>query len=1006
MRSAGTRDKGTPSVQRGRLAPRSGTTLRFGLLCVVLCLASLFMARQLNIVDAWATPRSAARNDLSCTLAAGVDPDAPPLGNTLAELHGYSMLERCRSGTGTVSFEIACAATGAVLVLAFALYWWLPSWKSRRGRLVTLRLPETDGELLAHLAALSERAGLTRIPRFAVDPRALSAGAVVFGRPRRYTVCLHAGLLARRAVDPAAFEAVVLHELAHLRNRDVDVAYATVALWRVFLAVVLLPFTVQQGRLLARGLLGTDSAYWPGVAPGLVRDIALALFLVLLVHLARADILRTRELHADADAVGWGADSDSWGPADGTLAPSTPGGKFRARLAAFTGLWRTHPTWAVRRRSLTDPEALFGVDALQMFLLGAVGVLLYSALPVGWFGLSGPDAVRVASGLAAAFVVTITGLALWRATLYAVGSGRRPTSGLRSGAWLGLGTAVGELLFGDAMDDNHLLPARPWVLLVPMVCAMVTAWWSAQWAELIIRSRSGRGRHGALVLGLPAMWAVFAAWFSWWETSGVWYAVGALFSRSQVAAWLESSLLPGPKGMLDEVADWYPLSAQLLADSALIAVGLAMWLLPLLAWSLTVVREANTDASAWKWAGAVRTHDDAGRARTLSARQSLPRLRRIALAALGGAVVCWLGQAVTMAWLHRQMPPAGQRGGGYALAYLYLILGVACLGTVAAAGTAAARSRHYRLLTALMSAGTAGIAGMAGQWAITSADGCLGPLNTLTTHCAWHPQAAGQITLPWIRLVLGPGTFVAGAAALLTVAGVSLPRRMGRIGQARQATGKRRVQAAHGIGPLPAKPRKPTAPASRGLATARRAAVLCVGAAALALTVAATAPAGLHRAKPLGTAQLVAPPPKAAVTERIRWSQVIAWTSKAGGPTTKRIVRDAERYNDTMEYAARHLVGGRLKADAIIASCAALDKDAADGAALPRIPLPRAERPWARMLDQTRKGGALCRRAVRENNGDLFGTADEAYLEAMKSGTQCWDVLERYVREAETGHRR
>lgn len=80
---------------------------------------------------------------------------------------------------------------------------------------------------------------------------------------------------------------------------------------------------------------------------------------VLLVHLARADVLRTREVYADLTALRWGANRCGWEVVD---TPSLGG--------AFAELWRTHSRWDLRRASLNDPAPLFGVRPLPMFLTG------------------------------------------------------------------------------------------------------------------------------------------------------------------------------------------------------------------------------------------------------------------------------------------------------------------------------------------------------------------------------------------------------------------------------------------------------------------------------------------------------------------------------------------------------------------------------------------------------------------------------------------------------------
>ncbi|MFE9751038.1 hypothetical protein ACFYOT_39550 [Saccharothrix saharensis] len=80
---------------------------------------------------------------------------------------------------------------------------------------------DCDGDLIAALDNLVTTAGLPTAPAFVVDPTAASTGAVVFGWNRNPVVSRYGGLLVRRAADPAGFHVVVLHELAHIRNRDI-----------------------------------------------------------------------------------------------------------------------------------------------------------------------------------------------------------------------------------------------------------------------------------------------------------------------------------------------------------------------------------------------------------------------------------------------------------------------------------------------------------------------------------------------------------------------------------------------------------------------------------------------------------------------------------------------------------------------------------------------------------------------------------------------------------------
>ncbi|CAM5305805.1 hypothetical protein SALBM311S_08552 [Streptomyces alboniger] len=62
---------------------------------------------------------------------------------------------------------------------------------------------------------------------------------------------LNQGLLIKGRQDPEFLRTIVLHELAHVRNRDVDVTYLTVALALAFVPLGLVPLGVA--------LAGTDA---------------------------------------------------------------------------------------------------------------------------------------------------------------------------------------------------------------------------------------------------------------------------------------------------------------------------------------------------------------------------------------------------------------------------------------------------------------------------------------------------------------------------------------------------------------------------------------------------------------------------------------------------------------------------------------------------------------------------------------------------------------------------
>ena len=107
-------------------------------------------------------------------------------------------------------------------------------------------------------------------------------------------------LILRYDTDRAGVRAVVLHELAHLRNRDVGKTYLTIAIWWAFVATALLPFValVVHPALFytpLRWSLRRFDGHWAQVG----YQVGSVLVLTAVVYLTRNAILRTRETHAD-----------------------------------------------------------------------------------------------------------------------------------------------------------------------------------------------------------------------------------------------------------------------------------------------------------------------------------------------------------------------------------------------------------------------------------------------------------------------------------------------------------------------------------------------------------------------------------------------------------------------------------------------------------------------------------------------------------------------------------
>ncbi|GAA2692099.1 M48 family metalloprotease [Streptomyces lunalinharesii] len=917
----------------------AGTTMRFVLLLVLMVVASGTMI--VGVLSGLNRP-----SGLGCLLAAGADPNEGTVAATSASVITQSdAYDACEARfNSSLPWWLGLAWPVLLLVVAGVLFVGLPAWKTRRGRVVPLDRVDRDGEFRRQLTDLVDVAGLARAPRFVVDPAALSAGAVVFGRNRRATVCLHTGLLARRAADPEGFRAVLLHELAHVRNRDVTIAYTTVALWWAFLALALVPYLAWS----AYGLIdGLGSPFWSGVGPVVTRSLLLPVLLVPLVYLARADVLRSREVYADLAAVRWGADPRGWAiPVAGRA-----GGALRRAVGSFVELWRTHPRWDLRRASLDDPAELFGASPLSMFLTGAAAIVINSQMwdYLGQFNLVSAWTGGAIALVAAALITAVAGTVLCRAVAHAMVTGSRVPSGVRAGLWLGLGMAVAE--FGaDRVAVFEWLPSQPEALLLPVLAGAVFALWTTRCARLWLRAWRGGSSRTAMLIALAGAFLVLSGWFSWWQQTGVQLAFQWPFNVSAMRDALTQGQPPGQvaehAAALSVIAAVWAVLGTLAELPLVPTAAAAMWVVPLLA------QLARPAVGAPRWArDAVRDGTDVS-----VPWEAPPPLRRAVWPGLAGGAVGWAVIVGVTAWTHTGQPPLGLRGVEY---LIFEGWGLAAL-TVAAAVAAVAAdiaARGRRLSTTLVAAGTAVVTGYCGLFALTSLDGCVPSLAVLQSSCQWRPAEAWRDAQP----MLGMALVLGAATAVLAVAIGAAVRTWWRRGTQRAAV--------------------PAGVTGTRLAVRRTAVgLLCVTAVGIATTQEA-----FHTGQPPSAAadahaQLPAPVDQASAPPQVKKLQVAAWWEYGGrdlaGDRLGRIMGGmGEVLRNAATSADPHNPDGVLSR--LRPLCADLRQLARDAHGYFRVPDPQAQRLWATFLTQADEGSADCLAALDHSDRELLESASQ-----------------------------
>jgi Zn-dependent protease with chaperone function/nucleotide-binding universal stress UspA family protein len=320
------------------------TSFRFALLVAAVVISSGMIYEAIYL----ATPRGAAvMTVIRVCLARALAPHPHGLS---AYASALSQARACRAGAERTEGLWVLLGIGLLGVLAGALYGVQPWWYRRRKRLTSLTSQEAP-LVIERLEQLRQLAGTSPVI-WLLRPTDLRLSAFAFGTVRRRFVAVSGGAIVTQVRQPAAFDAVVLHELSHIRNRDIDQAYLAVAIWRAFAVVALVP---MAGLLISRQLGSQPELLWRAV------------ILALLVYLLRNSILRAREFDADARVAELDPDTGL-----GTVLAALP--QRRGQRAWHLG-W-LHPSGQARAAALLDPAPLYECgfwDGLAVGLVAAMG---------------------------------------------------------------------------------------------------------------------------------------------------------------------------------------------------------------------------------------------------------------------------------------------------------------------------------------------------------------------------------------------------------------------------------------------------------------------------------------------------------------------------------------------------------------------------------------------------------------------------------------------------------
>jgi Zn-dependent protease with chaperone function len=725
------------SGERRRLNPfafPSDTGFRFLLLILSVVGAALFAFNWVY----FSLSDSAHEVRVSARCAAEYGSVAPDISDPAGLSRRLDRLHACMAEITHPKGYWMLGGVAAMVLLAVVLYLLTPRWRMRRGRLVPLRMDDAP-EVVAELERLSRQAGLARSPRFVWNPLNRASTGLAFGRFGDYRVAVSGGLVMLHHTDPDAFRAVALHELAHVRNRDIDRTYFTMALWYAFLAAAVLPLIVT---------LVDESAHT-------IWQVAWRLAaLVLLVYLTRNAVLRARETYADVRADVTGGDAAIRRVVAGIPAPEG---------APLTRLLRVHPDPAERLAALDDTDRLFRLGLPEALGAGIVLTLVFHELVtlIGFYETDPLTEHWLAALVAAPLVVGVVGLGIWRA---AFAAGVRDTPLVR--VWeIGVALAVGMLIGESISLDSLASGGRTEIVgsdllgwgvlwLVAIVLGMVLfSTWVAAGATLWLRRGGRRGLRAAFAGGYFAASVVLTVW------TGTFYlahGVSALAERiarpvlEDDARRVAAVASIGPQGVYRWVMD--PQIAILDSRWPVLPALIVLWAFPLAAG----IGRGSGRVPDWAFLG--------GGAPVTVIPQRLC-VRRALLVGVGLGVLVWVAALVLRVWIHADVGLERRTQDEFFAAFYYWSIGLTLGAQAVAAAVAAALTPRYRVLHGLLAAFVCGVLGAATIVLGPTAGSCI----DLVSASAGPVGCPLFVDGPFVRMVytqvLGEGAALALAAA-------------------------------------------------------------------------------------------------------------------------------------------------------------------------------------------------------------------------------------------------
>ena len=685
-----------------------------------------------------------------------------PVGGEVATNAQLEAFRACKAAVQEGRRLFILAGVAVLLAVAAVIYAMTIARRRRKFR----QLARDDApEIVAEVEGSAREMAVRPSPRLAWNPLDRRSLAVAFGGPRNRFLAVSGGLMTLFVRDRATFRAVVLHELAHLRNGDLDLAQFAIAVWHSLLIVALAPFAV----VLVVTFL-TNPASVVGIA---LRLLALAP----LVYVILCGILRAREQYADVRA------SVHEPAIRGVLAArDDPPGRPWQRLM------RWHPPPSDRVAVSDQPARRMSLGPLDAVLLGVVGSLAYEevAMFVGYFGLDGFATRGLAAFAFAPLAGAAVAFAMWNHTYAAAARTIAPPRALTLGLSLAAGFLVGQRLslLSVVSDDTALLRADFEVFYAAMVVLIAAG------AVLLVR----------WLVAAARLWLPVATRRSSraWAARAFTIAAAALVSAAIATLGVVVASRPMIEIVLATPSEQYH------------AVSRQVWVGPEAAWRILMSPEASIvfgeplvlvffmilaafPLAAVAWYRGIPSHpvapwtalpgpESAERTDAIVLVRPETRTAQTVAIAIAATLVVAVAIVVLHLWLRANMPAETRATVAFQGGLLFWLISVVILGQALAGAVTAAQAPELRVIHAALAGLLVGVGGFVAVGLARATTACVPALAVVESRACGQPPS--ELYLAAILVPVATVGIMAAIVAGVAVALVAEPLR-NRTGQDR-----------------------------------------------------------------------------------------------------------------------------------------------------------------------------------------------------------------------------